>query len=90
MSCNYKFEITTKLVFYLFVVGVVNYCNVFTTRPQVIENMQSAIKRSTVPDKAQGFCREAIDLIQSGQYDEDLAKGLQFVMQCGYGVTHVT
>ena len=76
MSCNYKFEITTKLVFYLFVVGVVNYCNIFTTWLQVIENMQSAIKHSTVPDKVQGFCREAIDLIQSEQYDEDLVKGL--------------
>ena len=81
MYCNYKFEIMTKLVFYLFSVDVVNYCNVFTTQLLVIENMQFAIKHSTVSDKVQGFCRKVINLIQFRQYDEDLARGLQFVVQ---------
>lgn len=50
--------------------------------PETIARLQAAIKRSTIGDRASGFCKEVVDFLESGEYDEDLAKGIDIVVQC--------
>ena len=50
--------------------------------PKTIAHLQATIKRTTIEDKASRFCKEVVDFLEAGEYDEDLAKRIDIIVQC--------